>query len=111
VIKENDTDVAHVESIHDGSGKATIHEFFKGKHDLRVFVHNTILTEGATIGFHEHKDSEEIYYVISGKGLMRVDDEEREVGTGDAVLTKRGSSHGIKNVGNTNLRLVVIGDA
>mgnify|MGYP001055324465 CR=1 FL=1 len=108
MIKEKDADVTVVKAMHSGSGRAFVHNFFKDNLDLGIFIHNTILELGSTIGFHKHEDSEEIYYVISGRGLMKVDDEEVEVGAGDAVLTKKGSSHGIRNIGNTNLRLLVI---
>jgi mannose-6-phosphate isomerase-like protein (cupin superfamily) len=40
---------------------------------------------------------------------MRVDDETSEVGPGDGVLTKNGSSHGLENIGETDLRLIVVG--
>jgi len=108
MIKEKDADVTVVKAMHSGSGRAFVHNFFKDNLDLGIFIHNTILELGSTIGFHKHEDSEEIYYIISGRGLMKVDEEEVEVGAGDAVLTKKGSSHGIRNIGNTNLRLLVI---
>jgi mannose-6-phosphate isomerase-like protein (cupin superfamily) len=44
---------------------------------------------------HYHKDSEEFYYVLSGRGRMEIDGEVRTVGAGDAVLIPAGSWHGI----------------
>ena len=65
MIKENDDDVVVLESVHGGSGRATLHNFFKDKLALKIFFHNTVLSPGATGGFHKHLDSEEIYYIIS----------------------------------------------
>jgi uncharacterized cupin superfamily protein len=109
MIKENDMSFTLRESIHEGSGKATVKSFFHDRLELKIFFHNTVLRPGVSIGFHKHKGSEEIYYIISGKGLMRVDDETSEVGPGDAVLTKNGSSHGLENIGETDLRIIVVG--
>ena len=34
---------------------------------------------------HKHQTAEEVHYVLSGSGRMRVDDEEVEVGAGDFI--------------------------
>ncbi|MGJ8633280.1 MAG: cupin domain-containing protein [Luteolibacter sp.] len=47
---------------------------------------------------HYHRESEEFYYVLSGKGMMEIDGEEREVGVGDAVLIPAGAWHEIRAV-------------
>ena len=44
---------------------------------------------------------EEIYFVLSGSGEMRVDDETRQVGPGDATWIPVGSMHALKNNGDT----------
>ena len=48
-----------------------------------------ILPPGASGVPHHHEVIEEIYYVIEGKGVMKIDDEEREVGEGDAIYIPR----------------------
>ncbi len=47
---------------------------------------------------HYHRESEEFYYVHSGRGRMEVDGETREVGPGDAVLIPAGAWHQIRAV-------------
>lgn len=42
---------------------------------------------------HYHGRSEEIYFLLTGGGVMDVDGEEREVGPGDAVLIPSGAWH------------------
>jgi mannose-6-phosphate isomerase-like protein (cupin superfamily) len=45
---------------------------------------------------HYHRSSEEFYFILSGTGMMEVDDEEREIGKGDAVLIPPGAWHHIR---------------
>jgi mannose-6-phosphate isomerase-like protein (cupin superfamily) len=45
---------------------------------------------------HYHKDSEELYYITAGKGLMEIAGETREVVPGDAILIPPGAWHEIK---------------
>lgn len=48
---------------------------------------------------HRHLETEEIYYVLSGRGRIRVGEEAREVGPLDAILIPPGTRHTIANVG------------
>ena len=43
------------------------------------------LPPGCAVTPHHHRDIEEIYYIVSGSGLMTVGDETREVEAGDAT--------------------------
>lgn len=55
------------------------------------------LEAGASIGVHVHDADEEIYVILSGKGVYIEDDGSRhEVGPGDVSLTLRGQRHGIE---------------
>ena len=38
-----------------------------------------------TTDYHAHENKEQVYYFVSGKGKMLIDDEEYEVTAGDAV--------------------------
>ncbi len=51
---------------------------------------------------HSH-DQAQCYYIISGRGQMIIDDEEKEVLKGDAVFIPPNSTHGIKNTGDLPL--------
>ena len=61
---------------------------------------------GSGIGYHLQTE-DEIYYVLSGKGEMTVDDKKFEVTPGTAVLTRPGSSHGLKQVGTEDLVILI----
>lgn len=52
-------------------------------------------TGGATQR-HYHKESEEFYYILGGRGEMEIDGEVQTVVEGDAVLIPAGAWHTIK---------------
>jgi mannose-6-phosphate isomerase-like protein (cupin superfamily) len=60
---------------------------------------------GATIE-HFHRESEEIYYFVSGSGRMRLGDEETEVGAGDCVVIPPGVRHKLWAAGDAELVLL-----
>lgn len=60
----------------------------------------------SSIGFHQHLGNEEIYFIISGEGLVRDNENEEKVTTGDLIYTKNKSYHGLTNIGNTPLTFV-----
>ena len=48
---------------------------------------------------HYHPLTEEIYYLLEGTGRMRIGDEVRDVGPGDAIVIPPGAAHTIENTG------------
>ena len=50
----------------------------------------------------------EIYYVLSGRGELLLDGKRREVGAGDAILTRDGSTHALVQRGNEDLVIIVV---
>ncbi|MGD9723372.1 MAG: cupin domain-containing protein [Pirellulales bacterium] len=76
---------------------------------LANFIDASIVPVGADIGIHTHAlDNEEIYIVLSGRGWMHVDGQEFEVNPGDVIVNRPGGTHGLKNTGDVELRLIVI---
>jgi mannose-6-phosphate isomerase-like protein (cupin superfamily) len=51
---------------------------------------------------------EEIYYIQSGQGLIQVDDEVREVTSGDAIPIPIGHFHELTNTGKEELTILVV---
>ncbi len=72
-----------------------------------LFCDHCVLKPDTSIGYHRHNVSEEIYYLVSGRGLMTVNDQTFEVGPGDAVPCTLHSSHGLYNSGTEDILLVV----
>lgn len=67
-----------------------------------------VLPPGLAVTPHHHNQLEEIYYILSGGGVMTVGDEKREVGAGDAVYVPRGHRHTLENTGAEEIRLLVV---
>lgn len=61
---------------------------------------------GSQQGLHAHDDGEQIYVVVSGRGLMIVGDEEREVEAGASILIPAGVEHAIRNIGAEPLEYI-----
>ena len=54
-------------------------------------------------GRHAHPDSEQVYVIVVGKGLMHVAGEDKQVEAGTLVLVPAGAPHSIRNVGAERL--------
>jgi mannose-6-phosphate isomerase-like protein (cupin superfamily) len=54
---------------------------------------------GGSTQRHWHRDSEEFYFLLEGRGLREIDGTEREVGPGDAILIPAGAWHQITATG------------
>ena len=62
-----------------------------------------ILEPGKSTIEHYHPKTEEIYYVLEGKGLMKIDGEKQAVSKGDGIVILPGKKHKLWNTGNTEL--------
>jgi mannose-6-phosphate isomerase-like protein (cupin superfamily) len=106
-IVEKDAQVAANESgPHNGGGQTVGYSFFKTTPGLKLVFRKRVLKPGSGIGYHEQKE-DEIYYVLSGRGVMTLDGKPVDVGPGTAVLTRPGSSHGLKQVGAEDLVILI----
>lgn len=90
----------YVMSAHGGEGNIKIKFSFEDQKGIGMWNFFAIaeLPVGATVGYHTHLGNDEWYYIIEGKAIMIVDGESKEIGSGDCILTKSGSSHGISTV-------------
>jgi mannose-6-phosphate isomerase-like protein (cupin superfamily) len=106
-VLERDVEVAMTEpGTHNGGGETIGYSFFKKTPHLGLVFRKRALKPGSGIGYHEQKE-DEIYYVLSGRGTMTIDGKSFEVGPGTAVLTRPGSSHGLKQIGDENLVIMI----
>jgi mannose-6-phosphate isomerase-like protein (cupin superfamily) len=64
------------------------------------------LNVGAKTQEHYHAKTEEIYFITSGSGQMRLGDEVKEVRVGDAIAIPPGQKHQIRNTGKETLRFL-----
>lgn len=106
-VLERDTEVAREEpGTHKGGGQTIGYSFFKDTPKLAMVFRKRALKPGSGIGYHEQTE-DEIYYVLSGRCIMTIDGKPIEVGPGTAVLTRPGSSHGLQQVGNEDLVILI----
>jgi len=87
---------------HGGAGPTTAYPFFADAQGLPFVLRKRVLHKGAGIGLHpQHKD--EIYYIVSGQGSYVLDGKQHDVRAGHALLTRKGSSHALQQVGDEDL--------
>lgn len=55
---------------------------------------------------HSHEGSDKMYYVLEGRGLFTIGDQEKELGPHQTTLAGSGVPHGVRNPGPD--RLVVL---
>jgi mannose-6-phosphate isomerase-like protein (cupin superfamily) len=106
-VLERDKEVAKNEpGTHNGGGQTIGYSFFSKTPNLGLVFRKRAFKPGSAIGYHLQRE-DEIYYVLSGRGMMTIDGKEFEVGPGDAVLTRPGSSHGLKQIGKDDLVILI----
>ena len=106
-IHERDEQVAKTGAApHNGPGRSTGYNFFEKATDFKQIFRKRVLHPGAAIGYHLQKE-DEVYYVLSGTGVMQMNGNEFPVKAGDAILTRPGSSHGLKQTGKDDLALII----
>jgi len=55
---------------------------------------------------HAHRKEEQVYVIVRGRGMMKADDEQREVHPGSLVFVPPGTAHAIRNIGDDTLTFV-----
>ena len=95
-------------SVH--SGTATQWRLFQEDEFLSTIknLHANIINPGITSEPHQHESEEHVYFILSGVGIARVGDEEREVREGDVIYMPPRLPHGMKNAGTYPLRVLTI---
>jgi len=94
---------------HGGDGKINFCRPFETtdfESDLS-FIDYVEVPPDSTIGYHQHSQNEEIYFIVDGKGEMRVNGETRTVTQGDLIVNKKTWKHAIKNTSNLSLKILV----
>jgi mannose-6-phosphate isomerase-like protein (cupin superfamily) len=106
-IVQHDADVAKPEpGTHRGGGQTVGYSFFDKTPGMHFVFRKRALKPGSGIGYHEQNE-DEVYYVLSGRGTMTLDGKPIDVEPGTAVLTRPGSSHGLKQVGEEDLVILI----
>lgn len=98
-----------MQAIHKGKGRGKNSLVFKAADfDTPLnFIRYVEMEPGSSIGVHRHGENEEIYVVLSGTGVMLVNDERQAVKQGDVILNKPGWEHGLENTSPMPLNIFV----
>lgn len=80
-------------------------EQFQGKG--RLFAHNKIKSN-SSIGLHQHNGDFEVFYILSGEGIVDDNGAKAPVKKGDVILTGNGESHSLENTGSSDLEYIAL---
>jgi uncharacterized cupin superfamily protein len=76
-----------------------------------AFVDHLLIPAQSSVGRHYHQGVDEVYFVIKGKGRVRVNDEFADIAYGDAVPVRTGEIHSFEGAAPDGLEMVVYGIA
>ena len=96
------------DAIHGGCGRIATRHVLKPEIFLSTwtFLDHAILGPESSVGYHYHDALEEIFIVVSGNGLVTVDDKTFTVSSGSLTWQGIGQAHGIYNPGPEPLEFV-----
>jgi quercetin dioxygenase-like cupin family protein len=107
----NTQEKAVIENAHGGVGSIEIHKKITKEDQvegLSLFA-KVVVSPHSTIGYHQHTDDAEAYYVLKGEGIFLNHNEERvPVKAGDICLIKKGQSHGLENHTDNELEMIAV---
>ena len=95
---------------HGGAGEICFRRILSGTEFASPidFIDYTSIPPGSSIGRHEHKGNEEIYFVASGSPLMRVNGQESRLEKGGFAVVRSGEWHDLVNDTSHNVEILVI---
>ncbi len=99
--------------LHRGAAPTRVQWYFRERSQLPVAVQLWQLPPGGSEGMHIHSEDappplEELYVLMSGRAVMRVDGATHELEAGDAVLAPAGSDHDLRNPADETAHVLVI---
>lgn len=108
LIKKEEVKTNKVENPRGGNGVLDCFSYLKNEDITNNMTGFNIMEmePGSSVGYHQHIDDEEIYFILSGEGKIVDNGEESDIKAGDLLYTKQGERHSIKNTGNETLKFV-----
>lgn len=75
----------------------------------KIYVNIDYVKPGAkSVKYHSHSKQEEFYLIMSGKGILRIDDKEILVKTGDVISAPAGKDNGHQFINNSSEILQIL---
>ena len=98
IVKKNERKTEIKEKMRDGEGAAQITYFVDTENEKHTRMLGEItLNKDCSIGYHQHVNETEYFFIVSGAGIVNDDGRETEVRAGDTIITGNGASHSIMN--------------
>lgn len=110
IRRKNEITMRKVTNVQDGKGEIVFHDWLLPKEAVghgRVFS-KVVISQGSSIGFHQHVGEFEAYYVLEGEAIVNDNGEEIILHPGDMHLCKDGDGHGVENKGDQDLVLIAL---
>ncbi|MBV9004399.1 MAG: cupin domain-containing protein [Solirubrobacterales bacterium] len=98
-----------IRGLHGGTGQIRVNYLAVGGvlfSDMQLFEWGEV-PPGAGAARHTHTRTEELFLLLSGRAVVGLGADQREVGPGDAILTGRGGEHWITAIGDEPLSLLI----
>lgn len=73
----------------------------------RMFCDVYCFEPGQSQAPHTHEGSDKIYFVVKGRGLFQIGDQEKDLGEQEIAIAPSGQRHGVNNRGPERLVLLV----
>ncbi len=105
MIRKTEKDCIESYVTKDGS---SIRELMHPKHhgNTGQSLAEALIPAGGETLLHAHRDTEEIYHITEGRGIMTLGEESFTVKAGDSIAIPSGTPHKIKNTEGTTLRIL-----
>jgi len=74
----------------------------------RFFCDQYCLLPGQNQKVHSHEDEDKVYVVLEGEAMFDIGGEQELLAEGSAVIARAGTPHGVKNLSDSPLVLLVM---
>ncbi|SEI90965.1 Cupin domain protein [Bhargavaea ginsengi] len=97
---------AYTPPAHEGTFNRRLAGMADGMEDMEVIIGE--MEPGGSADPHDHEDMEQSMYILQGKMHVIIGGEEAELGEGDIVWIPKKTMHEVKNIGEGNLKFVLM---
>lgn len=98
------------EHMRGGEGVVVVSKFVTAEelnNKGRLFA-KIILRPGCGVGYHEHENESELFYIIKGTATYDDNGTKTTVSAGEVTITPPGQGHEIKNETNDDVELIAL---
>lgn len=109
MIKKRHVDEVSKEPTRNGALKRVLLHHEEVDSPYLMFLNEVYVAPGETISAHQHADMEEVFYFLSGQGVMQIADEKQDVTAGDRIIVPAQTLHVLTNTSDTEMKFVCFG--